>query len=65
MVVDLTERMYGVVAIKPDQPRDLNGPTGRSAPAVRPELPEIAEQRTATAPATNLGRRLTLVKALD
>src|SRR5438270_827346 len=28
--------MCGVVAIKPDQPRDLNRPTGRSAPAVRP-----------------------------
>ena len=25
-----------VVAMKPDQPHDLHGPTGRSAPAVRP-----------------------------
>jgi len=52
--------MCGVVAIKPDQPRDLNGPTGRSAPAVRPELPEIAEHRTATALGTNLGDALPL-----
>jgi len=42
-----------VVAIKPDQPRDLSGPTGRSAPAA-PAAFDGAETSGAAALRPNL-----------